>query len=74
MSFGLGYKHVPQPFNRRSREDAISRRTWNENVTKPDLLRNVTSQMYTMRMNHPALTLDELIYLAPKRTFYPYGP
>jgi len=74
MSFGLGYKHVPQPFNRRSREDAISRRTWNENVTKPDEKRDLTFQMHTLRIRHPTLTMEELIYAAPKKSFYPDGP
>ena len=67
MSFGLPYKHVPQPFNSRSREDAISRRIWNENVTKPDAARGLTFEIHTLRLKYPTLKMDQLVDLVPSR-------
>ncbi len=66
-----------KPFNRRSREDTISRTTWYENVTKPDIAREQTATIKTLRRTHPKFSnLDIVEHIAnmPKRSFYPYGP
>jgi hypothetical protein len=61
--------YVAEPFNRRSREDAISRRVWYENVTKPDSKRGLTLETHYLQKKYPSLSKADLEIIAPKRYF-----
>jgi hypothetical protein len=62
--------YVAEPFNRRSREDAISRKVWYENVTKPDSKHGLTLEMHYLRKKYPTLSMADLALIVPKRYFY----